>query len=120
MGTGDALGMEGAHTQASGMGGMRAAGDLVARMQMSKRMRLKEAKEYVAGKLGCSTRDLSDPVAMELIRKENGLGLVAMTSSTQAGEPGMMEAKFNISEKLDVHINCVEQFKERTSTYVQT
>ena len=39
--------MEGAHAQASGMGGMRAAGDLVARMQMSKRMRLKEAKELV-------------------------------------------------------------------------
>ncbi len=115
MGTGDALGMEGAHTQASGMGGMRAAGDLVARMQMSKRMRLKEAKEYVAGKLGCGTRDLSDPVAMELIRKENGLGLVAATSSTQPGEPGMMEAKFNIAEKLGVHINCVERFKERTA-----
>ena len=111
--------MEGAHAQAAGMGGMRAAGDLVARMQMSKRMRLKEAKEYVAGKLGCSTRDLSDPVAMELIRKENGLGLVAVTSSTQPGEPGMMEAKFNIAEKLDVHINCVEQFKERTRRYVQ-
>jgi dimethylamine--corrinoid protein Co-methyltransferase len=107
--------MEGAHGQASGMGGMRAAGDLVARMQMSKRMRLSEAKDYVAGKLGCSTRDLSDPVAMELIRKDHGLGLVAMTSSTQPGEPGMMEAKFNIAEKLDVHINCVEQFKQRTS-----
>ncbi len=119
MGTGDALGMEGAHTQASGMGGMRAAGDLVARMQMSKRMRLKEAKEYVAGKLGCSTRDLSDPVAMELIRKENGLGLVAMTSSTSPGQPGMMEAKFNIAEKLDVHINCVEQFKERTTGFTR-
>jgi dimethylamine--corrinoid protein Co-methyltransferase len=112
--------MEGAHAQAAGMGGMRAAGDLVARMQMTRRMRLKEAKEYVAGKLGCSTRDLSDPVAMELIRKENGLGLVAMTSSTQPGEPGMMEAKFNIAEKLDVHINCVEQFKERTTNYVHS
>ena len=37
----------------------RTAGDLVARMQMTRRMRLKEAKQYVAGKLGCSTRDLS-------------------------------------------------------------
>lgn len=113
MGTGDALGMEGAHTQASGMGGMRAAGDLVARMQMTRRMRLKQAKQYVAGKLGCSTRDLSDPVAMELLRKEHGLGLLAMTSSTQPGEPGMMEAKFNISELLEIPINCVERFKTR-------
>jgi len=111
--------MEGAHAHAAGMGGYRTAGDLVARMQMTRRMRLKEAKEYVAGKLGCSTRDLSDPVAMELIRKENGLGLVSMTSSTQPGEPGMMEAKFNIAEKLDVHINCVEQFKKRTTGFVK-
>lgn len=115
MGTGDALGMEGAHAQASGMGGMRTAGDLVARMQMTRRMRLPEAKRYVADKLGCTTRDLSDPVAMELIRKEHGLGLVAVTSSTQPGEPGMMEAKFNISRLLDIPINCVERFKERTS-----
>ena len=105
--------MEGAHSQASGMGGMRAAGDLVARVQMSKRLRLKEAKEYVAGKLGCGVRDLSDPVAMELIRREHGLGLLTMTSSTYPAEPGMMEAKFNIAEKLDLHTNCVELFKER-------
>ena len=105
--------MEGAHSQASGMGGMRAAGDLVARMQMTRRMRLKEAKEYVAGKLGCTTRDLSDPVAMESLRQDNGLGLLTMTSSTHPGEPGMMEAKFNISRLLDIPINCVELFKER-------
>ena len=105
--------MEGAHSQASGMGGMRAAGDLVARMQMTRRLRLKEAKEYVAGKLGCSTRELSDPVAMETLRQENGLGLLTMTSSTHPGEPGMMEAKFNISRLLDIPINCVERFKER-------
>lgn len=113
MGTGDPLGMEGAHSQASGMGGMRAAGDLVARMQMTRRMRLKEAKQYVAGKLGCSTRDLSDPVAMEQIRLDKGLGTLAFTSSVHPDEPGMMEAKFNIGKLLDVPINCVERFKER-------
>ena len=105
--------MEGAHTQASGMGGMRTAGDLVARMQMTRRMRLKEAKEYVAGKLGRSTRDLSDPVAMETIRIANGLGTPAITSVTRPDEPGMMEAKFNIGRLLDIPINCVERFKER-------
>jgi hypothetical protein len=106
--------MEGAHAQAAGMGGMRAAGDLVARMQMTRRMRLKEAKEYVAGKLGCGTRDLSDPVAMELLRREHGLGTIAMTSTTSPGEAGMMEAKFNIARALDIPINCVERFKART------
>ena len=115
MGTGDPLGMESAHTQASGMGGMRAAGDLVARMQMTRRMRLKEAKAYVAGKLGCSTRDLSDPVAMEQIRLDKGLGTLAFTSSVHPDEPGMMEAKFNIARVLDIPINCVERFKERAN-----
>jgi len=105
--------MESAHTQASGMGGMRAAGDLVARMQMTKRMRIKEAKQYVADKLGCSTRDLSDPIAMEQIRIEKGLGTLATTNSTLPDEPGMMEAKFNISDVLDIPINCVERFKKR-------
>lgn len=111
MGTGDALGMEGAHTQASGMGGMRAAGDLVARMQMTRRLRLKDAKEYVAGKLGCSTLELSDPITMEQIRLEKGLGTPAVTSAVHPAEPGMIEAKFNIAEVLDVPINCVERFK---------
>ena len=105
--------MESAHTQASGMGGMRAAGDLVARMQMTRRMRLAEAKQYVAGKLGCTARDLSDPVAMETVRREKGLGVIAMTSTAHPSEAGMMEAKFNIAEVLDIPINCVELFKER-------
>ena len=113
MGTGDPLGMESAHTQASGMGGMRAAGDLVARLQMTRRMRLKEAKRYVADKLGLTPRDLSDPVAMEAVRLEKGLGTLAFTSSVHPDEPGMIEAKFNIAELLDIPINCVERFKRR-------
>ena len=106
--------MEGAHTQASGMGGMRAAGDLVARMQMTRRMRLKEAKQYVAGKLGCSTRDLSDPVAMETDPAREGpwhAGLHVLRRTRI--DAGMIEAKFNISRVLDIPINCVERFKER-------
>lgn len=95
------------------MGGMRAAGDLVARMQMTRRMRLKEAKQYVADKLGCSTRDLSDPVAMEQVRLEHGLGTVQMTASVRPDLPSMMEAKFNIARVLDIPINCVELFKAR-------
>ena len=47
---GDPAGMAIAHSTASGMGGMRTAGDLVARMQMSRSMKIKEAKEYVASK----------------------------------------------------------------------
>ncbi len=45
---GDPLGMAISHAIASGMGGMRTAGDLVARMQMTRGMRIQEAKAYVA------------------------------------------------------------------------
>jgi len=107
------MGMESAHAQASGMGGMRTAGDLVARMQMTRRMRLAEAKKYVADKLGCSVLDLSDPTAMEQIRIDKGLGTLPFTSSVHPNEAGMMEAKFNISETLGIPINCVERFKSR-------
>jgi len=118
VGTGDPLGMESAHTQASGMQGMRAAGDLVARMQMTRRMRLKEAKQYVADKLHCTTRDLSDPIAMESLRAEHGLGQLPFTSSVQPDEAGMIEAKFNIAELLDIPINCIERFKKHTGMRV--
>jgi dimethylamine--corrinoid protein Co-methyltransferase len=105
--------MEGAHAHAAGMGGYRTAGDLVARMQMTRRMRLKEAKQYVADKLGCSTRDLSDPIAMETIRLDHNIGTLACTAAVHPSEAGMIEAKFNISKVLDIPINSVERFKER-------
>ena len=57
-----------AHEVASGMGGIRTAGDLVARVQMSKAMKIKEAKEYVAEKLGVSVFDLSDSHLMKELR----------------------------------------------------
>lgn len=107
------MGMEASHSHAAGMGGFRTAGDLVARMQMTRRMRIKEAKRYVADKLGCGVRDLSDPVAMEAIRLEHSLGTVPCTSNVHPDEAGMMEAKFNIGRVLGIPINAVERFKER-------
>jgi dimethylamine--corrinoid protein Co-methyltransferase len=41
-----------AHIMAAGMGGIRTTGDLVAWMQMTRRMKLADAKQYVADKLG--------------------------------------------------------------------
>ena len=52
MGVGDPLGMHAAHAVISGMGGLRTAGDLVARMQLNRGMRIEAAKQYVAQKLG--------------------------------------------------------------------
>jgi dimethylamine--corrinoid protein Co-methyltransferase len=104
--------MDVTHALAAGMGGMRTAGDLVARMQMSRGMRLKEAKEYVADRLGCTARDLSDSYAMEQIRGEKGLGRILDHSNLHPGEPNGMMAKFRIAELLGISINSVERFKE--------
>ncbi len=108
MGIGDIHGMLEAHAAASGMGGMRTAGDLVARMEL-KGMRLNEAKKYVADKLGCSTWDLSDCVKMTEIRDDNKLGLIAQ----MPGRPKGIAAKFQIAKVLDIEINGVERFKDK-------
>jgi hypothetical protein len=107
--------MHNAHAQAAGMGGMRAGGDLVARMQMTRGMRLKEAKAYVAGKLGVTPFDLSDTVVMTEVRNEMGFGRIHSYAISQPWQANMIEAKFNIARVLDIPINCVEQFKRRTS-----
>ncbi len=110
MGVGDINGMCITHSLASGMGGVRTAGDLVARMQMSRNMKIKEAKEYVADKLKVSVRDLTDPTVMTVVREEKGLGCVAQLP----GRPKGMEAKFNIAKVLDIEINSVNKFKQKT------
>ena len=92
---------------------MRTAGDLVARMQISRGMRLPEAKRYVAERLGCSIRDLSDPVAMHDVRRDLGLGRIQVQDLTYPDQPGGLAAKFRIAEVLDVPINCVERFREQ-------
>jgi len=106
------MGMQGAHAFAAGMGGMRTAGDLVARMQMTRGMRLKDAKEYVAGKLGVSVMDLHDPLTMTERRGELQIGRIVDQDAFYAGEANAIEAKFRIADVLDVPINCVERFKD--------
>jgi dimethylamine--corrinoid protein Co-methyltransferase len=109
VGVGDILGMAATHAIASGMGGMRTAGDLVARMQMSRAMRIDEAKKYVADKLGISVADVSDPVVMSEVREDLDIGRVNETPGVAKG----MDAKFRIAELLDIQINCVNIFKEK-------
>jgi dimethylamine---corrinoid protein Co-methyltransferase len=108
---GDPLGMASAHALASGMGGMRTAGDLVARMQMTRGLRLPQAKQYVADKLGCSVLDLSDTIAMHDLRRDLGLARMQVQDLTYPEQPDNMEAKFHIAEVLDIPINAVECFK---------
>ncbi len=102
------MGMAAAHAQAAGMGGMRAAGDLVARLQLTKGMRIHEAKKYVADKLKVSTLELSDPVVMQELRAEKGLGVLMPFGGTAKG----IQCKFNIARILDIKINCVDRFRQ--------
>ncbi len=99
------------HAIASGMGGMRAAGDLVARMQMTRGMKIQEAKEYVAGKLKVSVSDLTDPVIMSEIREDLQIGSIIPLPECAKG----IEAKFRIAEVLGIDINCVQRFRAVTS-----
>lgn len=109
MGVGDPVAMAITHAHASGMGGMRGAGDLVARVQMARGMRIEEAKTYVADKLGVAVSELTDPVIMGEIRQEKNLGVMSPLPHCAKG----IEAKFNIAEALDIEINSVNCFKKR-------
>ncbi len=79
--------MQCSHALAAGMGGMRAAGDLVARMQMTRGMRLEPAKRHVAERLGVAPEELSDPVVMNEVRRDRGLGRIPVQDATYPREP---------------------------------
>jgi dimethylamine--corrinoid protein Co-methyltransferase len=99
------------HAHASGMGGMRAAGDLVARMQMARGMKIQQAKKYVAEKIGVSVSDLTDPVIMTEVRDDFQIGAMTPIAGCAKG----IEAKFRIAELLDIDIGCVRRFRDKTS-----
>ncbi len=98
------------HAMTSGMGGMRTSGDLVARMQMTRGMKIEEAKKFVADKLGVSVDELTDVVSMTEIRDDLKIGGVY----SSMGSPKGIEAKHHISELLGIEINSLRLFKERS------
>lgn len=97
-----------AHMLASGMGGIRTAGDLVARMEYAKNMKVDKAKEYVAKKLGLSTLDIADEHVMRDLREELKIGVV----TGLPGSPRGIAAKMNIEKLLDIKINSCEKFRQ--------
>ena len=102
---GDPFGMPITHGVAAGMGGIRTAGDLVMWMQMSRRMRLAEAKKYVAEKLKVSPLDLVDECEMRIVREDLGIG----TITAIPGVPRGIAAKHRIAELLGIEINSVNK-----------
>jgi len=103
------MGMSIAHGVAAGMGGIRAAGDLVARMQMARKMRIHEAKAYVAEKLKISPFDLSDVHLMREVREELDIGIITSVPGCAKG----IEAKLRIAEVLGIDINCIRRLKNK-------
>lgn len=103
--------MASVHAHASGMGGIRTAGDLVARVMFQKKMKLPEAKKYVAEKLNVPVLSLTDEIVMRETREDLGLGTVF---GGYGHAPKGIEAKFNIAKVLDININCVDKFIEKT------
>lgn len=98
------------HYMASGMGGIRTTGDLVARMQFSKNMKIDAAKEYVAKKLGISTLDIADEFILRDLREEMKLGVITGVPNAPRG----VAAKLNIEKLLDTKINSCEKFRAMT------
>ena len=97
------------HIMASGMTGIRAAGDLVARMQFSKNMRIGEAKEYVAKKFGVDVMDLVDEHVMRELREELDIGVITSVPGAANG----IAAKMNIEKLLDIKINSCNTFRRQ-------
>jgi hypothetical protein len=103
------MGMQIAHIMASCMGGIRTAGDLVAWMQMTRKMKINDAKAYVAKKLGIDVFELTNEDEMKLLREDLNLGTV----TSIAGGPKGIRAKKKIGELLDIKIRSVELFKSQ-------
>ena len=99
-----------AHIFASGMGGIRTSGDLVAWMQLIKKMKIAAAKQYVAQKLGVEITDLVNEEVMRQLREDLGIGIITSVD----GSPKGIRAKLKIAELLGVPINSVDLFKSQT------
>ena len=96
-----------AHSIASGMGGIRTSGDLVARMEML-RYKLNDAKEYVAEKLGVDVMALRDEFEMRILREKLNIGTITGVLGVARG----LEAKFKIADLLGIKINSVERLRD--------
>ena len=78
-------------------------------MQMSRKMKIHEAKAYVAKKLGIEVMDLTNEEVMRPLREELGIGTV----TSVAGSPKGIRAKIKIAELLNIQIPSVDLFKSQ-------
>ena len=105
------MGIQIAHIIASCMGGIRTAGDLVAWMQMTRKMKIQDAKKYVAEKLGIDVMELTNEQVMRERRRDLNLGTV----TSIAGSPKGIRAKWKVAELLGINIRSVDLFRKQLS-----
>jgi len=89
------------------MGGVRTAGDLVAWMQLTRRMKIKQAKAYVAQKLDLNVQDLTNETIMSRVRAEKGLSSVIPDHVEYTG----IAAKSKIAKVLGIQIHSVDLYE---------
>ena len=109
MGVGDVAGTDLPYRLLFGMGGLRTAGDLVARAQMSRKLKLVDAKNYVAQKLGTDLETMTDECAMKELREKLDIG----GALSSVGHAKGMAAKARIGSLCDFEIECVTRFFEK-------
>jgi dimethylamine--corrinoid protein Co-methyltransferase len=90
------------------MGGVRTSGDLVAWMQLTRKMKIDQAKAYVAEKLNLNLQDLTNETTMAKIRSERGLGSVIPDHGEYMG----IAAKSKIAGLLNIPIHSVDLYKK--------
>ena len=78
-------------------------------MQMTRKMKIHEAKKYVAEKLEVDVLDLTNEEIMRPLREELDIGTV----TSVAGSPKGIRAKMKVAELLDIQIPSVDLFKSQ-------
>ena len=95
------------------MGGVRTAGDLVAWMQLTRKMKINQAKAYVAQKLNLKVQDLTNEAIMSRVRNEKGLSSVIPDHVEYTG----IAAKSKIAKILDIPIHSVDLYEKHMKNY---
>ncbi len=80
-------------------------------MQMTRKMKIDAAKQYVADKLGIEVIDLTNEELMRQIREDLDIGIITSVAGSAKG----IAAKWKIAQLLDININSVDLFKSKVT-----
>ena len=80
------------------------------RMQLTRGMKINQAKKYIADKLGVTAVELADCSVMREIRQDLDIGYPMPDPGAAKG----IAAKVRIADLLGIKINSVEHFKKRS------